>query len=49
MPSSFKGSRKIKASPEKMLDLINNLQAYREVLPGCLESDRWTDTYTDKG
>ena len=47
MPSSFEGSRKIKASPEKMLDLINNFQAYREFLPGCLESSRLPDT--DKG
>ena len=47
MPSSFKGSRKIKASPEKMLDLINNFPAYREFLPGCLESSRLPDT--DKG
>ena len=47
MPSSFEGSRKIKASPEKILDLINNFQAYREFLPGCLESSRLPDT--DKG
>ena len=44
MPSSFEGSKTISASPEKILDLINNFQAYREFLPGCLESSRLPNT-----
>ena len=47
MQNSFEGSRTFKASPEKILDLINNFQAYKEFLPGCLESSRLPDT--DKG
>ena len=47
MPSSFEASRTFKASPEKILDLVNNFQAYKEFLPGCLESSRLPDT--DKG
>jgi len=44
MPSSFEDSRTFKASPEKILDLVNNFQAYKEFLPGCLESSRLPDT-----
>ena len=44
MPSSFEGSKTISASPEKILDLVNNFQAYKEFLPGCLESSRLPDT-----
>ena len=47
MQNSFEGSRTFKASPEKILDLVNNFQAYKEFLPGCLESSRLPDT--DKG
>ena len=47
MPSCFEGSRTFKASPETILNLVNNFQAYKEFLPGCLESSRLPDT--DKG
>ena len=40
MSSSFEGSEIFQASPEKILHLINNFEAYKEFLPGCLESIR---------
>ena len=43
MSSSFEGFEIFKAPPEKILVLINNFEAYKEFLPGCLESSRFSD------
>tara|TARA_B100001057_G_scaffold134539_1_gene133990 strand:- start:246 stop:671 length:426 start_codon:yes stop_codon:yes gene_type:complete len=40
MTTSFEGSEVFKASPEKILSLINNFELYKEFLPGCIESTR---------
>ena len=40
MSTSFKGSETFEASPDRILSLINNFEAYKEFLPGCLESIR---------
>ena len=40
MSSSFEGSEIFQASPEEILNLINNFEAYKEFLPGCIESTR---------
>ena len=40
MSSSFEGSETFQASPEEILNLINNFEAYKEFLPGCIESTR---------
>jgi ribosome-associated toxin RatA of RatAB toxin-antitoxin module len=44
MSSSFEGSEIFQASPNKILSLINNFEAYKEFLPGCLESSRLPDS-----
>tara|TARA_B100000686_G_scaffold332930_1_gene398255 strand:+ start:1090 stop:1515 length:426 start_codon:yes stop_codon:yes gene_type:complete len=44
MSSSFEGSEIFQASPNKILSLINNFEAYKEFLPGCLESSRLHDS-----
>jgi ribosome-associated toxin RatA of RatAB toxin-antitoxin module len=43
MSSSFEGFEIFEAPPEKILVLINNFEAYKEFLPGCLESSRLSD------
>jgi len=43
MSSSFEGFEIFEAHPEKILVLINNFEAYKEFLPGCLESSRLAD------
>ena len=40
MTTSFEGSAIFHASPEKILNLINNFELYKEFLPGCIESSR---------
>ena len=40
MLQNFEESQVFQASPEKILSLINNFEAYAEFLPGCLESIR---------
>ena len=40
MTTSFEGSAIFHASPEKILNLINNFELYRDFLPGCIESSR---------
>lgn len=40
MTTSFEGSAIFHASPEKILNLINNFELYKEFLPGCIESTR---------
>ena len=40
MSTSFEGSEIFEASPDRILSLINNFEAYKEFLPGCLESIR---------
>jgi len=44
MSNSFEGSEIFQASPDKILSLINNFEAYKEFLPGCLESTRLPDS-----
>ena len=44
MSSSFEGSEIFKASPNEILSLINNFEAYKGFLPGCLESSRLHDS-----
>ncbi len=44
MSSSFEGSEIFAAPPEKILELINNFELYKEFLPGCLESSRLPDS-----
>ena len=40
MTTSFEGSAIFHASPEKILNLINNFELYKEFLPGCIESSK---------
>lgn len=40
MAKSFEGSETFQSSPNKILSLINNFEAYRDFLPGCLESTK---------
>ena len=40
MSSRFEGSEIFQASPEKILNLINNFEVYKDFLPGCIESTR---------
>ena len=40
MLSGFEGSEIFQASPEDILNLINNFETYKEFLPGCIESTR---------
>ena len=44
MSNSFEGSEIFAAPPEKIFDLINNFELYKEFLPGCLESSRLPDS-----
>ena len=44
MSTSFEGSETFQASPDKILCLINNFEAYKGFLPGCLESSRLPDS-----
>jgi len=44
MSSSFEGSEIFAAPPEKILELINNFELYKEFLPGCIESSRLPDS-----
>ena len=47
MSSSFEASEIFHASPEDILKLINNFEAYREFLPGCIESTRLPSSEDD--
>ena len=47
MSSSFEGSEIFQASPEEILNLINNFEAYQEFLPGCIESTRMPSSEDD--
>ena len=47
MSSSFEGSEIFQASPEEILNLINNFEAYKEFLPGCIESTRMSSSEDD--
>ena len=47
MSSSFEGSEIFQASPEEILNLINNFEAYKEFLPGCIESTRMPSSEDD--
>ena len=40
MSQNFERSQKFYAEPEFILELINNFEAYKTFLPGCLESKR---------
>jgi ribosome-associated toxin RatA of RatAB toxin-antitoxin module len=40
MSQNFERSQKFNAEPESILELINNFEAYKTFLPGCLESKR---------
>jgi ribosome-associated toxin RatA of RatAB toxin-antitoxin module len=40
MSQSFERSQKFFAEPESILELINDFEAYKTFLPGCLESKR---------
>ena len=44
MSNSFEGSEIFAAPPEKIFELINNFELYKEFLPGCLESSRLPDS-----
>jgi len=47
MSSSFEGSEIFQASPEEILNIINNFEAYQEFLPGCIESTRMPSSEDD--
>ena len=47
MSSSFEGSEIFQASPEEILNLINNFEAYKEFLPGCIESTKMSSSEDD--
>ena len=47
MSSKFEGSEIFQASPEEILNLINNFEAYKEFLPGCIESTRMPSSEDD--
>ena len=47
MSSRFEGSEIFQASPEEILSLINNFEAYKEFLPGCIESTRMPSSEDD--
>ena len=40
MPMSFEKSQIIHASPSAILFLINNFEAYKNFLPGCIDSSK---------
>ncbi|EKO36275.1 polyketide cyclase/dehydrase [SAR86 cluster bacterium SAR86E] len=44
MAKSFEGSQTFQSNPDKILSLINNFEAYRDFLPGCLESTKINET-----
>ena len=43
MSQNFERSQKFKADPESILALINNFEAYKNFLPGCLESRKLSE------
>jgi ribosome-associated toxin RatA of RatAB toxin-antitoxin module len=44
MSQNFERSQKFYTEPESILELINNFEAYKTFLPGCLESKRLTSS-----
>lgn len=43
MLQHFERSQRFKADPESILALINNFEAYKNFLPGCLESKKLSE------